>query len=40
MSLLTEILGLWVRIQLEAWLSVWVYSVYVLLCVGSGLATG
>jgi hypothetical protein len=30
----------WVRIPLEAWISVCVYSVCVVLCVGSGLATG
>jgi hypothetical protein len=33
-------LGLWVRITLEAWMSVCVYSVCVVLCVGSGLAMG
>jgi hypothetical protein len=33
-------LGSRVRIQLEAWMSVCVYSVCVVLCVGSGLATG
>jgi hypothetical protein len=33
-------LGLWVRIPFEAWLSVCVYSFCVVLCVGSGLATG
>jgi hypothetical protein len=33
-------LGSWVRISLEAWMTVYVYSVFVLLCVGSGLATG
>jgi hypothetical protein len=32
-------LGSWVRIPLEAWMSVCVYSVCALLCVGSGLAT-
>jgi hypothetical protein len=32
--------GTWIRIPLEAWMSVCVYSVYVVLCVGSGLATG
>jgi hypothetical protein len=33
-------LGSWVRIPLEVWMSVCVYSVFVLSCVGSGLATG
>jgi hypothetical protein len=33
-------LGSWVRIPLEAWMFVWVYSVFVLSCVGRGLATG
>jgi hypothetical protein len=33
-------LGSWVRIPLEAWMFVCVYSVLVLTCVGSGLATG
>jgi hypothetical protein len=33
-------LGSWVRITFEAWMSVCVYSVSVVLCVGSGLATG
>jgi hypothetical protein len=33
-------LGSWVRIPVEAWMSVCVYSVCVVLCVGSGLATG
>jgi hypothetical protein len=37
---LARTLGSWVRIPLEAWMSVCVYSVRVLLCVGSGLATG
>jgi hypothetical protein len=32
-------LGSWVRIPLEAWMFVCVYSVFVLSCVGSGLAT-
>jgi hypothetical protein len=31
--------GSWFRIRLEAWMSVCVYSVLVLSCVGSGLAT-
>jgi hypothetical protein len=30
----------WVRIPLEAWMFVCVYSVFVLFCIGSGLATG
>jgi hypothetical protein len=30
----------WVWIQLEAWMSVCVYSVFVLSCVGSCLVTG
>jgi hypothetical protein len=29
-----------VRIPLEAWMCVYVYPVFVLSCVGSGLATG
>jgi hypothetical protein len=33
-------LGSWVRIPLKGWMSVCVYSVCVVLCVGSGLATG
>jgi hypothetical protein len=33
-------LGSWVRIRLEAWMSVCVYSVFVSSCVGIGLATG
>jgi hypothetical protein len=33
-------LGSWVRIPLEAWMFVCVYSVCIVLCVGSGLATG
>jgi hypothetical protein len=32
-------LGSWVQIHPEAWMSVCVYSVCVVLCVGSGLAT-
>jgi hypothetical protein len=32
-------LGLWVRIRFRAWMSLYVYSVCVVLCVGSGLAT-
>jgi hypothetical protein len=33
-------LGSWVRIPLEAWMFFCVYSVFVLSCVSSGLATG
>jgi hypothetical protein len=33
-------LGSWVRIPLEAWISLCVCCVFVLSCVGSGLATG
>jgi hypothetical protein len=33
-------LGSWVWIPLKAWMSVYVYSVSVLFCVSSGLATG
>jgi hypothetical protein len=33
-------LGSWVRIPLETWMFVCVYSVFVLSCVGSSLATG
>jgi hypothetical protein len=32
--------GSWVRIPLKAMMSVCIYSVFVALCVGSGLATG
>jgi hypothetical protein len=32
--------GSWVRIPLETWMSVCIYSVFALSCVGSGLATG
>jgi hypothetical protein len=35
-----QTLGSWVRIPLEAWMSVCVYSVCVLLCIGRGLAMG
>jgi hypothetical protein len=35
-----QTLGSWVRIPLEAWMYVCVYSVCVVLCVGSGLSTG
>jgi hypothetical protein len=37
LSSLARTLGSWVRIPLEAWMSVCVYSVFVL---GSGIATG
>jgi hypothetical protein len=37
LSLPTETLGSWVWIPLEAWMFVWIYSVFVLSCVGSGL---
>jgi hypothetical protein len=40
MSSPARTLGSWVRIPLEAWMFVFVYSVFVLSCVGSGLATG
>jgi hypothetical protein len=40
LSSLARILGSWVRIPLKAWMSVCVYSVFVLPCIGSGLATG
>jgi hypothetical protein len=40
LSSLARTLGSWVRIPLKAWLSVCVYSVCVVLRVGSGLATG
>jgi hypothetical protein len=33
-------LGSWVRIPLKAWMSVYVYSVFILSCVGSGLVAG
>jgi hypothetical protein len=39
-SLPARNLELYVRIPLEAWMSVCVYSVCVVLCVDSGLATG
>jgi hypothetical protein len=35
-----ETLGMWVPIPLEAWMSVCVYSVCAVLCVGCDLATG
>jgi hypothetical protein len=37
LSSFARTLGLWLRIPLQAWMSVCVYSVFVL---GSGLATG
>jgi hypothetical protein len=40
MSSPAQTLGLWVRIQFEAWMSGGVSSVFVLSCVGSGLAIG
>jgi hypothetical protein len=40
LSSLAWTLGSWVRIPLKAWMSVYVYSVFVLSCVGSDLATG
>jgi hypothetical protein len=39
LSSLARTLGSWVRIQLKAWMSVCVYSVFVLFCVGGGLET-
>jgi hypothetical protein len=33
-------LGTWARIALKAWMCACVYSVFVLSCVGSGLASG
>jgi hypothetical protein len=38
LSLLAQTLVSWVRIPLKAWMSVCVYSVFVISCVGSGLA--
>jgi hypothetical protein len=35
-----RILGSWVRTPFKEWMSVCVYSVFVLSCVGSGLAIG
>jgi hypothetical protein len=35
-----QTLGSWVRIPLEAWMPVSVYSVFVLFCIGNGVATG
>jgi hypothetical protein len=40
LSSLAGTLGSWVRIPLKAWISVCVYSVFVLSCIGSGLARG
>jgi hypothetical protein len=41
LSSLTRTMGSWVRIPLKAWMSVCVCFVFfVVLCVGSGLATG
>jgi hypothetical protein len=40
LSSLARTLGSWVRIPLQAWMSVCVYSVCVVLHVGSRLATG
>jgi hypothetical protein len=39
MSSSTQTLGPWVQIPLKAWMSMCVYSVFVLSCVGSGLPT-
>jgi hypothetical protein len=39
-SSLARTLGSWVRIPLQVWMSVCVYSVFVILCVGSDLVTG
>jgi hypothetical protein len=39
-SLPSRTLGLWVRIPLEAYMFVYIYSVFVLSCVGSELAAG
>jgi hypothetical protein len=35
-----QTLGSWVRIPLEAWMSLCVCSVFMLFCIGNGLATG
>jgi hypothetical protein len=40
MSSPPDTLGPWVRIPLEAWISLCIYCVCVVLCVGSDLATG
>jgi hypothetical protein len=40
MSSPDQTLGSWVRIPLEAWMSVCVFSVCAVLCAGSGLAMG
>jgi hypothetical protein len=39
LSLLARTLVSWVRITLKAWMSVCVYYVFLLFCIGSGLAT-
>jgi hypothetical protein len=39
LSSLARKLRSWVRIPLKTWMSVWVYCVCVVLCVGSGLVT-
>jgi hypothetical protein len=40
LSSFTRMLGSWLRIPLKAWMSVCVYSIWVVLCLGRGLATG
>jgi hypothetical protein len=40
LSSLARTLGSWVRTPLKAWLSVHLFCVYVVVCVGSGPATG
>jgi hypothetical protein len=40
LSSLARTLGSWLRIPLKSWMSVCVYSVFVLSCVGSGLVKG
>jgi hypothetical protein len=39
LSLFVRTLGTWVQIPLKAWISVLVYSVCIVLCKSSGLAT-
>jgi hypothetical protein len=39
-SSLARTLGPWVRIPLKTWMSVRLFCVHVILCVGTGLATG
>jgi hypothetical protein len=39
-KIFSRILGSWVRIPLEAWMSVYVHSICDVLYIGSGLATG